>query len=66
MDQFVLKSEYTPTGDQPQAIDALVAGIERGDREPQKKPCRSCAVKGNLSRLAWTTPRRNNFGRAWR
>ena len=33
MDQFVLKSEYTPTGDQPQAIDALVEGIERGDRE---------------------------------
>ena len=33
MDQFVLKSEYTPTGDQPQAIEALVAGIERGDRE---------------------------------
>ena len=30
---FVLKSEYTPTGDQPQAIDALVEGIERGDRE---------------------------------
>lgn len=40
--------------------------FERGDREPQKKPCRSCAVKGNLSRLAWTTPRRNNLGRAWR
>ena len=33
MDQFVLKSEYTPTGDQPQAIDRLVEGIERGDRE---------------------------------
>ena len=33
MDRFVLKSEYTPTGDQPQAIEALVAGIERGDRE---------------------------------
>ena len=33
MDRFVLKSEYTPTGDQPQAIDTLVAGIERGDRE---------------------------------
>ena len=33
MDRFVLKSEYTPTGDQPQAIEALVEGIERGDRE---------------------------------
>ena len=31
-DPFVLKSEYTPTGDQPQAIEKLVEGIERGDR----------------------------------
>ncbi|MBQ9760404.1 MAG: excinuclease ABC subunit UvrB [Clostridia bacterium] len=29
---FVLKSEYTPTGDQPQAIERLVAGIERGEK----------------------------------
>ena len=29
---FILKSEYTPTGDQPEAIRALVEGIERGDR----------------------------------
>ena len=29
---FVLKSEYSPTGDQPEAIRALVEGIERGDR----------------------------------
>ena len=32
MDKFVLKSEYQPTGDQPQAIEALVEGIERGER----------------------------------
>ena len=32
MDKFVLKSEYTPTGDQPQAIESLVEGIERGER----------------------------------
>ncbi len=32
MDRFILKSDYTPTGDQPEAIDALVAGIERGER----------------------------------
>ena len=32
MDTFILKSEFSPTGDQPQAIDALVAGIERGER----------------------------------
>ena len=32
LDKFVLKSEYTPTGDQPQAIESLVEGIERGER----------------------------------
>ena len=32
MDQFVLKSEYKPTGDQPQAIAALVEGIRSGKR----------------------------------
>lgn len=31
MDKFVLKSPYKPCGDQPQAIDALVSGINRGD-----------------------------------
>ncbi len=30
--RFVLKSEYQPTGDQPEAIDALVRGIESGER----------------------------------
>ena len=29
---FVLKSEYKPTGDQPEAIERLVAGIESGKR----------------------------------
>src|SRR5512138_1734179 len=29
---FVLKTDYTPRGDQPQAIQELVEGIERGDR----------------------------------
>ena len=28
MDHFVLHSEYAPTGDQPQAIDALVKGFK--------------------------------------
>ena len=32
MDKFVLKSEYAPTGDQPQAIESLVEGINRGER----------------------------------
>ncbi len=29
---FNLTTSYTPSGDQPQAIDELVAGIERGDK----------------------------------
>ena len=32
MAQFELISPYSPCGDQPQAIEELVAGIERGDR----------------------------------
>ena len=31
-EKFVLKSEYKPTGDQPQAIKTLTEGIIRGDR----------------------------------
>ncbi len=33
MDKFKLKSEYMPTGDQPKAIDSLVNGLLRGDKE---------------------------------
>ncbi len=33
MDGFKLVSKYEPTGDQPQAIEKLVEGINRGDRE---------------------------------
>ena len=29
---FKLESKYTPSGDQPQAIDALVKGIENGEK----------------------------------
>ncbi|MBR6782671.1 MAG: excinuclease ABC subunit UvrB [Clostridia bacterium] len=32
MDTFKLKSDYTPTGDQPAAIDGLVEGLRRGDK----------------------------------
>lgn len=32
MNEFRLFSDYSPTGDQPEAIAALVAGIERGDK----------------------------------
>lgn len=32
MDRFKLKSEYKPTGDQPQAIDKLAKGLIKGDK----------------------------------
>ncbi len=32
-DKFKLVSEFKPTGDQPQAIDALVKGVLNGDKE---------------------------------
>ena len=32
MDRFILHSEYQPTGDQPEAIEALVKGFEEGDQ----------------------------------
>ena len=32
MDTFKLKSDYTPTGDQPAAIDGLLEGLNRGDK----------------------------------
>ncbi len=32
MDRFVLHSEYKPTGDQPQAIEALVKGFQEGNQ----------------------------------
>ncbi|MBQ0135589.1 MAG: excinuclease ABC subunit UvrB [Oscillospiraceae bacterium] len=33
MDKFVLKSKYQPTGDQPEAIKALVDGVNKGFKE---------------------------------
>lgn len=33
MDKFILHSQYSPMGDQPQAIDELVDGVERGFNE---------------------------------
>ena len=32
MNKFVLKSEYKPTGDQPQAIEKLVKGFKEGNQ----------------------------------
>ena len=33
MDQFVLHSNYKPTGDQPEAIKALTEGVLNGKKE---------------------------------
>ena len=33
MDKFILKAPYQPTGDQPQAIDALTEGLKKGYNE---------------------------------
>src|SRR5450759_1284330 len=33
MAQFKLTSKYQPAGDQPEAIEQLLAGLDRGDRE---------------------------------
>ena len=33
MDRFILHSEYAPSGDQPEAIEALVNGINEGKKE---------------------------------
>lgn len=32
MQQFKIRSKFTPAGDQPKAIDSLVSGIESGDK----------------------------------
>jgi excinuclease ABC subunit B len=33
MSQFQLVSNYAPAGDQPKAIEQLLAGLQQGDRE---------------------------------
>ena len=33
MDKFILHSDYRPTGDQPEAIEKLVEGINNGNKE---------------------------------
>ena len=32
-DKFILHSEYKPTGDQPEAIESLVRGLQNGAKE---------------------------------
>ena len=33
MDKFVLHSDFKPTGDQPEAVESLVAGLNKGYME---------------------------------
>ena len=33
INKFILHSKFEPTGDQPEAIDRLVEGLEKGDKE---------------------------------
>ena len=33
MDKFILHSNYKPTGDQPEAIQKLTEGVEKGFKE---------------------------------
>ena len=40
MPNFEVISEYTPSGDQPEAIAALAAGIENGLDEIGRASCR--------------------------
>lgn len=39
MDHFKLVSEYSPTGDQPQAIEQLVQGFKEGQPMPDIAWC---------------------------
>lgn len=52
MPQFELITDYTPQGDQAQAIRELTEGIERGDPSPT-----FCAVMGSDKTQALHWPR---------
>lgn len=36
-EKFILHSKFEPTGDQPQAIEKLVEGLNRGDPHREEK-----------------------------
>jgi len=48
---FVVESEYTPAGDQPQAIEALAAGLEAGERF---QTLLGITGSGKSATIAWT------------
>src|SRR6195256_1555219 len=51
MPPFKVVSDFEPAGDQPQAIDALTAGIERGDRF---QTLLGITGSGKSATIAWT------------
>ena len=51
---FKLASEWSPAGDQPQAIDALAAGLDRGDRF---QTLLGITGSGKSATIAWTIER---------
>ena len=54
MPSFKVVSDFDPAGDQPQAIDALAAGIERGDRF---QTLLGITGSGKSATIAWTIER---------
>ncbi|MEE9184818.1 MAG: hypothetical protein V3U39_10145, partial [Acidimicrobiia bacterium] len=51
MPDFKLHSDFAPAGDQPEAIAALVEGIERGDRF---QTLLGITGSGKSATIAWT------------
>ncbi|HZV80445.1 MAG TPA: excinuclease ABC subunit UvrB [Candidatus Binatus sp.] len=54
MAQFNVEAPFKPSGDQPEAIDALAAGIERGDRA---QTLLGVTGSGKTATMAWTIER---------
>ena len=50
MEPFVVKSDFQPAGDQPEAIAALAAGLKRGDRF---QTLRGITGSGKSATMAW-------------
>ncbi|MBV8170668.1 MAG: excinuclease ABC subunit UvrB [Candidatus Eremiobacteraeota bacterium] len=54
MPQFKVEAPFKPSGDQPEAIDALAAGIERGDRA---QTLLGVTGSGKTATMAWAIER---------
>jgi excinuclease ABC subunit B len=50
VEPFVVKSDFQPAGDQPEAVAALAAGLERGDRF---QTLRGITGSGKSATMAW-------------